>query len=200
MWTARLEQLADDPALAPRARWALAVQSLGLGDTLGFERARAALERVNAASPLAGLLRALGAAARGHAAAALAISDSIRPRLAVNHPPDPFAGAVFHLLRGDWITAAGDRQRAEREWAWYEGSDFEGWPGGLPQASEIEATFGALAGWKRGAARLASAVTSADTLAACRLLHRTAQRWAGAGPEMAPLERAAARDAAGCPR
>ena len=129
-WDARLETLAADPSTRTRALWALALRGLAAGDTSAFERARARVDSAAAGSPLAALLRAVGEGARGRPAAALAIADSIRPLLAVDHPPDPFAGVVFHLRRGDWLAAQGDRRAADDEWAWYEGSDFEGLAGG----------------------------------------------------------------------
>jgi hypothetical protein len=128
------------------------------------------------------------------------ISDSVRPLFAVDHPPDPFAGAVFHLLRAGWLAAGGQTRAADREWSWYEGSDFEGWPAGVPQAGEIEATFGVYGRWSRGSARLAGAATAADTLAACALLARVAELWRDAEPALAPLAAAAGLRTRGCPR
>ncbi len=199
-WDERLEALAADSVTAVRALWALGLRRLAAGDTSAFEQARSRLAGVAPASALAALLRAIGEGARGRPTAAMAISDSIRPLLAVNHPPDPFAGAVFHLVRGDWLAAEGDARGAQREWAWYDGSDFEGWPAGVPQAGEIDGTFGVYAGWKRGAARLASATTAADTLAACALLERSARLWQDAEPAMGELRADVNRSAKGCPR
>jgi hypothetical protein len=199
-WNARLEAMAADSSTRTRALWALALRSLAAGDTAAFERARARLDSAAAGSPLAALLRALGEGARGRAAAALAIADSIRPVLAVDHPPDPFAGVVFHLRRGDWLAARGDRPAADGEWAWYDGSDFDGWPVGVAQAGEIEGAFGTYARWRRGSARLAHAVTAADTLAACALLARSETLWREAEPAMAGLRADLDRQAKGCPR
>ena len=199
-WEARLEALAADSSTRTRALWALALRGLGASDTVAFERARARLDSAATDSPLAALLRAIGEGARGRAAAALAIADSIRPLLAVDHPPDPFAGLVFHLRRGDWLAAQGDRRAADGEWAWYDGSDFDGWPEGVAQAGEVEGAFGTYARWRRGSARLASAVTAADTLAACALLARSGTLWRDAEPSMAGLRTALDHQAKGCPR
>jgi hypothetical protein len=133
-------------------------------------------------------------------ALALAISDSIRPALAVNHPPDPFAGALFHLLRGDWYVARGDVRRAEREWRWHEGADFDGWPSGPPQAGEIEAALSVYARARRGALRLSTATSAADTAAACALLSRAAELWRDAETSVASLRDTVIRRSAGCPR
>jgi tetratricopeptide (TPR) repeat protein len=199
-WDARLEALASDSSTRTRALWALALRSLAASDTVAFERARARLDSAATGSPLAALLRAIAEGARGRPAAALAIADSIRPVLAVDHPPDPFAGVVFHLRRGDWLAAQGDRRAADGEWAWYDGSDFDGWPEGVAQAGEIEGAFGTYARWRRGSARLAHAVTAADTLAACALLTRSETLWRDAEPAMAGLRTALDRQAKGCPR
>jgi hypothetical protein len=124
----------------------------------------------------------------------------VRPLFAVNHPPDPFAGAVFHIARATWATALEDPRAADREWRWYEGSDFDGWPSGAPQAGEIEAVFGVWARWRRGAARLAHAASAADTLAGCALLVRVAELWRDAESTYAPLAARARTDAEACPR
>lgn len=195
-----LVALEADSALGGRLLWTLALGRLAEGDTAGFDSVRRRLEAVAGAAPLAALLRAISAGARGQPIAALAISDSVRPVFAVNHPPDPFAGAVFHLLRGDWFMARGDLRSAEREWRWHEGSDFDGWPSGPPQAGEIEAAFSVYARSKRGATRLASAMTPADTVAACALLSRVAELWHGAEPAMADLRGEVDRRRAACPR
>jgi hypothetical protein len=205
-WDAQLEALTANSSTRTRALWALALRSLpadrttAAGDTAAFERARERLDSAAAGSPLAALLRAVGEGARGKPAAALAIADSIRRVLAVDHPPDPFAGVVFHLRRGDWLAAQGDRRAADGEWAWYDGSDFDGWPEGVAQAGEIEGAFGTYARWRRGSARLAHAVTAADTLAACALLARSETLWRHAEPAMAGLRAVLDRQAKVCPR
>ena len=201
-WDRQLEELAADSVTGVRALWALALRRLAAGDTAGFERIRARLDTVAPAAPLGALLRAIREGARARPTAAMLISDSVRPFFAVNHPPDPFAGAVFHLLRAEWLAAGGRARAADREWSWHEGSDFEGWPAGAPQAGEIEATFSVYARWRRGSARLAGATTAADTLAACALLRRASELWRDAESPLAPLAAAAAANlrAGHCPR
>jgi hypothetical protein len=199
-WESRLETFVADSATAARALWALALGRLAVGDTTGAERLRARLAAAAPASPLEPLLRALLEGARGRAAGALAVSDSVRPVFAVNHPPDPFAGAVFHIARAGWSTALGDRRAADREWRWYEGSDFDGWPSGVPQAGEIEAVFGVWARWHRGAARLTGATAAADTLGGCALLVRVTELWRGAESTFAPLAAQVRTEAEACPR
>ena len=201
-WDARLEALAADSSTRTRAPLGARAPGPRRGRYCRFragactprQRGDRIADRRTAASHRR---RAAGAGGGG---AGLAIADSIRPLLAVDHPPDPFAGVVFHLRRGDWLAAQGDRRAADGEWAWYDGSDFDGWPEGVAQAGEIEGAFGTYARWRRGSARLASALTAADTLAACALLARSETLWRNAEPSMAGLRTALDHQAKGCPR
>lgn len=197
-WRQQLEALSVDTLLGPRALWALALGHLGAGDTAAFGATAERLAALKPASPLVILLRSIGRGVHGEADAALTISDSVRALFEVNDPPDPFAGAVFHLLRGEWRRARGDPLGAGREWLWYEGSDFRGWPAGLPQAAEIEATFGVYARWRRGALLQSTATSAGDSAAACALLQRAAELWAGSEPTMRPLRIAATARAGAC--
>ena len=185
-WEGRLEELARHPRLGARAVWALALAAQTAGDTARSQRWLGSLEP---GSPLRRLLEARHAALGGNLAAALARSDSVRPAFQSTRPPDPFAGAVFHLLRGDWFLALGDRARADREWQWYEASDVEGWPTGLPQAGEVDAALGVFARLKRA---------RADTLRGCEHARRVVRHWAEADSTMQPLVREAAALAGRC--
>ena len=194
-WVARLEQLAADSVLGARARWALALERLAAGDREAFAARAAAGDR---AEPLAALLRALEAGVLGRPDEALAISDSVRAAFEVTQPPDPFAGAVFHLFRGAWELAAGRPQAADREWLWYEASDVDGWPSAHPQAGEVDGVVGVFARWKRGELRLATATGAADSAAACALLRRVAELWRDADTALASLRSAVRARAGGC--
>jgi hypothetical protein len=202
-WRDALQRLRADPAgpaFAPRIQWALAAGSLGAGDTAGFVAHADTLEALAPGSPLAALLRAVGAGARGQPGLALAISDSLRAAMSVNQPPDPFAGAVYHLLRADWHLAASDHRAADRDWRWIDGSDFNGWPIGVVQAGEIDAAFGVYARWRRGDAALESATTAMDSAAACARLRRVVELWSGSEPVMRPLREAAVQRVRACQR
>jgi len=202
-WRDALQRLRADPAgpaFAPRIQWALAAGSLGAGDTAGFVAHADTLEALAPGSPLAALLRAVGAGARGQPGLALAISDSLRAAMSVNQPPDPFAGAVYHLLRADWHLAASDHRAADRDWRWIDGSDFNGWPIGVVQAGEIDAAFGVYARWRRGDAALESATTAVDSAAACARLRRVVELWSGSEPVMRPLREAAVQRVRACRR
>jgi tetratricopeptide (TPR) repeat protein len=174
-WEQRLAELAGDSTLGPRAAWALALLA---GDDTA--RARPWLERLPPGTPLRALMVARLAAARGDFTSALATSDSVRVAFQRSRPPDPFAGSVFHLLRGDWLAAIGERDRADREWLWYEASGVEGWPQGLAQAGEIGAALGPIARLRRARASLGSGASTVDTVAACAHLARVRELWSRA--------------------
>jgi tetratricopeptide (TPR) repeat protein len=195
-WGARLLELAEDPVVGGRAAWALGMERLAAGDT---SRVRQASERLAVGHPLRVLLDAGRAAEAGDFALALALTDSVRPHFQVIRPPDPFAGAAFHLLRGEWLAASGERVRADREWLWYEGSDVEGWPEGLSQAGEVDAALGVFARLQRARALLAPGAAAGDSLQACAHLRRIGELWSGADPPLRPLVDEAAALARGCP-
>lgn len=198
VWIARLDDLARDPEVGARARWALAIARLGAGDTAGLVYPAAAGPDARP-DPLGVLLRAVRVGASGRPDEALAITDSVRAAFEVTQPPDPFAGAVFHLFRGAWQLARGRTQAADREWLWYQASDFEGWPSAYPQAGEVDGVVGVFARWKRGELKLAAATGAADTAAGCALVRRAAELWRDADPSLLPA-RAAARTRAGACR
>jgi len=182
-----------DRGLVARIEWALAAGSLAVGDSAGFRAHADTLEALDPGSPLAVLLRAMDAGARDEPAVALRISDSARAALSVNQPPDPFAGAVYHLFRARWHLAMADdqtaahRQAADSALRWIDGSDFNGWPMGTVQAGEIDATFGVYARWRRADAALVPGATRRDTAAACHRLRRVVELWAGSDRVMRPL-------------
>lgn len=200
-WRALIDSLPEDSlpgAFPPRIRWVRAAGSLAAGDTAGFAAQVDTLEALAPGSSLAVLLRAVAAGARGRPARAITISDSVRAVMSVNQPLDPFAGALYHLLRADWRMAIGDPRAADREWRWVDGSDFDGWPVGAVQSGEIDAAFGVYARWRRGDAALSSAATPQDSAAACAMLRRAVELWSGSEPAMHPLRDAAARRARAC--
>jgi tetratricopeptide (TPR) repeat protein len=195
-WELRLAAMADDSSVGSRAAWALALARLAAGDT---SEARRWSERLPAGHPLRALIDAGRAAAAGDFALALTRTDSVRLQFQVTRPPDPFAGAVFHLLRGDWLAASGEPARADREWLWYEGSDVEGWPEGLSQAGEVDAALGVFARLKRARALLAPGSSTGDSLRACSHLGRIGELWSEVEPPLRPLVDEAAALARGCP-
>jgi hypothetical protein len=194
-WREALERArveTGDAALAARIQWALAAGSLDTGDSAGFLAHRDSLEILAPGSPLAVVLRAMGVAA-GQPTRALQILDSARAALSVNQPPDPFAGALYHLLRAQWHLAAIDDNRTAHRLAadsalrWIDGSDLNGWPVGTVQAAEIDAAFGVYARWRRGDAALTAAATPMDSAVACARLRRVVELWSGSEPVMDAL-------------
>ncbi len=199
-WREPLEQMLADTTTArleTRIRWALALGHVASGDTAAARGQATRLEQLAPGSPLGVLLRAVIAGKGGDLSRALDVSDSVRGAVSVNQPPDPFAGAVYHLLRADWHMARGNVAAAERDLRWIDGSDFEGWPVGAPQAGEIDAALGTYVRWRRGEALLTSGATAADTVAGCATLRRVVELWSGSEADMRPLQAAAVARAGG---
>jgi len=196
-WRRRLARLSEDSTVAERAAWTLALDAQSRGDTADAARWRA---RVAPGSPLRALLDAQALGLAGDAAGALARSDAVRLAYQAARPPDGFAGAVFHLLRGDWYVALDRRARADAEWLWYEATDVEGWPQGLAQPGEVDAALGVYARLKRARALLAPGATPGDSLRACIHLRRVRDLWRDAEPAFAPMAREAATLAERCGR
>jgi tetratricopeptide (TPR) repeat protein/tRNA A-37 threonylcarbamoyl transferase component Bud32 len=192
-WRERLERLAGDSAVGERAAWTLAFAARARGDSSG---AQPWLARVRAHEALGVLLDAQARALAGDPAGALARTDSVRIPFQAANPVDRFAGAAFHLLRGDWNAALGWRAQADAEWLWYEATDVEGWPEGLAQAGEIDAALGVFARLKRARLMLTPGATPADSVHGCEHLGRVLELWSRPEPLVAPLAREAASLAA----
>jgi tRNA A-37 threonylcarbamoyl transferase component Bud32 len=192
-WRDRLERLAGDSAVRERAAWTLAFAAQARGDSSEARQWRA---RVPAEDALGVLLDAQARAGAGDPAGALARTDSVRIPFEAANPADRFAGAAFHLLRGDWNAALGRRAQADAEWLWYEATDVEGWPEGLAQAGEIDAALGVYARLKRARLLLSLGATPADSVHGCEHLGRVLELWSRPEPLVAPLAREAATLAA----
>ena len=169
--------LAGSPV--PRAAWALAVEAYARGDVPTARTWRARLrERAGPSAALGRLdvlLLALDLAARADVEAALTLSATLLPFDESEQLGDPFARAVLHVRRAQWLTTLGRRDAADREWLWYENSDFEGWLTGEVEAAEIDWALGVWARWQRGAE------------AGCDHLRRVVELWADAEPAYEPL-------------
>jgi tRNA A-37 threonylcarbamoyl transferase component Bud32 len=187
-WPARLAALAGDPALGPRAAWALGLAAYARGDTTEGNAWRNRLRGGSQGQPLERFLAAIALAGQSQWQAALALSDSLEIAFNATDPPDPFARAVFHLHRGAWLTAAGDTRAADREWLWSEGSDVEGWPQGPAQAGEIDGMLGVYARLLRGQALLRPDAGGSERTRGCAYLKRVVELWSGAEPAFSALE------------
>jgi tetratricopeptide (TPR) repeat protein/tRNA A-37 threonylcarbamoyl transferase component Bud32 len=196
-WRSRLERLADDSAVGERAAWTLAFSAQSRGDSAEAARWR---DRLAPGSALRVLVEAQALALAGDPAAALARADSVRLAFQVTRLPDGFAGAVFHLLRGDWNAALGRRARADAEWLWYEATDVEGWPQGLAQPGEVDAALGVFARLKRARAMLVPGAAAGDSVRGCLYLTRVLELWHHPEPAFTPLIREAETLAEPCRR
>jgi tRNA A-37 threonylcarbamoyl transferase component Bud32 len=171
---------AGDDVGTGRARWALALDRFAAGDVAGGRRWAALLDpRDPEAAGLRELADAFDAAARGDTAEALRRTDPASG-FTIAHERrlgDPLARAALYLSRGAWLETA-HPAAADRAWLWYQNSDAAGWPGGPPQAAEID---WALESWGRyRRATLAAALDDGAT--ACPLLLDVANRWERAEP------------------
>jgi tetratricopeptide (TPR) repeat protein len=175
-----------------RALWALAMDSYAWGDTMAGRRLAERLANLppsEAGDGLEEFLRAMDQAARGEYRAALSTSQELLAlqvstvQLLGGATPtarlgDPFARAALHIKRGAWYRAVGDLEAADREWAWYEAVDVDGFPADEPaQAGEIDWALGTYGGFRRGM----TAFERGDFAAACRHLTRVAELWSDAG-------------------
>jgi hypothetical protein len=176
-WQARLQVLARDSALAPRAAWALGLAAYAAGDTTEGRRWTTRLATGTGNQALERYLSALALAARREWHAAISLADSLETAFNVADPPDPFARAVFHLQRGAWFTAVGDRRGADREWRWYEASDIDGWPHGPAQAGEVDGMLGVYARLIRSEAQLHPKAEVALRTRGCAHVRRVVELW-----------------------
>jgi len=182
---------------AARAAWTLAVESVLRGDTAATIRWRTRLELDSSAAALslAPLVAALVEASRGRYAEARAATDSLAAYGPHGLGGDPFARAVLHVNRGEWLRRTGDLVGAERTWRWSEAWDVLGWARDEAQAGEIDAATGTVARLRR--AELALAREDPDH--GCPLVARVRVLWRGADVALAPLRARADSLARACP-
>ncbi len=192
----RLETLAATPAGA-RAAWALAADALVRGDTERLERWTRRLRDFSAdsgAARLGTLLAGLAAAGAREFPRALGLTDPLLSYEAAGLGGDPFARAILYARRGEWLSAGGEPERADRTWLWYEASDVEGWPEREAQAGEVDATAGVYARLRRAGL----ALRLGDRERACTLAARVRELWSHAEPAYAALRREADSLARAC--
>jgi hypothetical protein len=185
--SSRLETLAAHPELGARAAWALGLSAYSRGDSANGHRWLEQLRARADGHDLERFLRAVQYGSRGQWKAALALSDSLEVPLNLTQPPDPFARAAFHVLRGRWHFELGELAAADREWLWYEGSDVDGWPGGLVQAGEVDGMLSVYARVLRAQALLGPNARLPQRQLGCALAQRARELWAHAEPSFAPL-------------
>jgi hypothetical protein len=188
--------------IAARAAWASAVDAYTRGDSAAGRRWRSRLRSLTAGDSVRGrldvLLAGLELAARGNGAAALARTAPLLPFEEWQHLGDPFARAVLHARRAEWLEGGNRPDAADRAWLWYENSDFAGWLSDTLQAVEIDWALGTWSRWRRGTL----AQRSGNARQGCAYLARVLELWAHAEPSYQPLvaEALQLRDRARCPR
>jgi tetratricopeptide (TPR) repeat protein len=136
-----LEGLSLHPGLGGRASWALALEALRRGDAAAAERFMARVPPRDSA--LRDLLAAVEA---GSHAPQQALNLTARWRDVREEQEglgEPFARAILHIRRAEWLEALGQGESAARERRWHENSDFVGWLRGPIQAAEVDWVVGA---------------------------------------------------------
>jgi len=132
--------------LQRRAAWMLAILEWAEGHA---DSLRSAGPSTLPPGPLAILLQAEGAAARGAVDSALAAT-----RLLTGIPgqdtDDPFFRSVLHLARASWNERGEHPARAIADLVWHENSDVHGYPSGDPQPAEVDWALSAFAQWRLG--------------------------------------------------
>ena len=184
---AALAVIAGPASVEARAAWALAVDAYARGDLVAARAWHARLQARAARAPslrrLDLLLGALDAAARGDPGAALALTDRLLPSEESEQVGDPFARAVLHVRRAEWLEGLNRTEAAEREWLWYENSDFEGWLTGEVEAVEIDWALSVWGRWRRGLLDVARG----EGARGCGHLARVLALWSGAEAVYEPL-------------
>ena len=87
------------------------------------------------------------------------------------------------MLFRSWLEGFNRPDAAEREWLWYENSDFEGWLTGEVEAVEIDWALSVWGRWRRGLLDVARG----EVARACGHLARVLELWSGADAVYEPL-------------
>jgi hypothetical protein len=179
----RLEQLADDSVVGPRAAWSLAVSAYAAADPAEAQRwVRRVRESGETHADAARLLDALQLAAVGDAAGALRTTAVDVPLVAEDRDLDPFQRTILYLRRGEWRRAI-DPDTVPADWRWHYNADFIGPFDVLPQAAEIDWAFAPYARLLTARAQLASGRSAS----ACGELRRVVELWRNADAVFSPL-------------
>jgi len=161
-------------ALQRRAAWMLAM--------LDAQRHVGPLRRAGPSTlppgPLATLLQAERAAARGAVDSALA-ATLLLTGIPGQDTDDPFFRTVLHLARASWNEKGEHPVRAIADLVWHENSDVHGYPTGDPQPAEVDWALSAVAEWRRG--KLLER-TGQPREEACRAYGTVVRLWSGGDP------------------
>lgn len=161
----RLWLLSSDVALRDRAAW---MSSVLEGHS-----------RLYGAAPPRELRLAITAESLAAVAvprAALRLLDKVNIDSVARHG-DPFFRALAHFRRAEWRAQIGDVEGAKAELIWHEHLDLAGLPTGLPQAAEVDWSFGTLARWRL--ARILDGAGQARGDEACNAYAAVLRNWTG---------------------
>src|SRR3989441_193807 len=128
--------------------------------------------------PLATLLRAEGAAARGAVDSALAATLFLTG-IPGQDTDDPFFRTVLHLARASWNEKGEHPARGIADLVWHEDSDVHRYPTGDPQPAEVDWALSAVAEWRLG--KLLER-TGQPREEACRAYATVVRLWSGGDP------------------
>jgi tetratricopeptide (TPR) repeat protein len=179
-----------------RSAWARALLARSRRDTAALAGAHRSLHAAPASPTrdrLDGILEALVLADAGDTTGALVRSAALATDDSGGRVGGPFARAVLHLSRGQWLLGLGRDADADREFLWYENSDFAGWPDREPQAGEIDAMLSPLA----RVYRAEIALRLGDRAGARRMAERALELWSDADEAFGPLKARASAAAQG---
>jgi tetratricopeptide (TPR) repeat protein len=171
-----LESLTDDSSVAFRAAWALGLEALNKGQYERSGRFRALLQASpedTTAERLGSLLNALELASSGQFRDALSETRGLLAHDSAARGGDPFARAVLHMKRADWLDSLDRPEAADSMRLWYEHFEMIRPFEGEAQAAEIDWALGPYAMWQRGTA----AAARQDRQRACALLPRVVELW-----------------------
>ena len=194
-----LEALALDGHRGVRAAWALGIDAYTRNDAAALDawhaRAGQHAGRNAASLRLVTFLEAMRHALTGDHAGALELSRPLFASDSADRVADPFARAVLHRHRALWYERIRQLEEAEKEWLWYENSDFAGWLAGEAQAAEVDWAAGTYARLERS--RVLQSL--GDQPRACTLVQRLLEIWADPEPQVIPLRTRAVELARECP-
>jgi len=158
-----------------RAGWMLAMVDWAVSH--GDPPRRTGASRVPP-GPLATLLQAQAAAARGAVDSAL-VGTRALTGIPGQDARDPFFRTVLHLARASWSEQGRNPVLAIDDLVWHENSDLHGYPNRDPQPAEVDWAFATFAQWRLGELLVRTGQRRED---ACRAYGTVARLWAGGEP------------------
>jgi tetratricopeptide (TPR) repeat protein len=175
----RLRLLLANPQARARAAWALGIAAARDGNLMAAESWLDSLSLSQSDSVAIRLTTLLEAIIRGSGvdpSEALRLSDQVMPFDSAGRGGDPFARAVLHLKRAEWLDMLDRPEEADAARLWYEQFEWlDAFPTGEAQAAEIDWALSTYARWLRG-----TTSRHGRNGRACAWLNRVLELWAGA--------------------